>query len=150
MLSIRFAYNRWYATHPSPRRTGVDRERPQGAGGRARSDAHQLSAHRTRSPCIATHERGSGRTTCEPRSTRRPQPSGDGQGGPQNPRCLVIVIETSAVVNALVGDPANPRLLAALADEELHAPALLDFEVASALRGHVLAGKLDSLRLDEA
>jgi hypothetical protein len=39
----------------------------------------------------------------------------------------VIVIETSAIVSALVGDPANPRLLAALADEELHAPALLDF-----------------------
>ena len=53
------------------------------------------------------------------------------------------------MVNALVGDPANPTLLAALA-EELHAPALLDFEVASALRGHVLAGKLDSARLDEA
>jgi predicted nucleic acid-binding protein len=62
----------------------------------------------------------------------------------------VIVIETSAMVNALVGDPANPQLLAALADEDLHAPALLDFEVASALRGHVLAGKLDSARLDEA
>jgi predicted nucleic acid-binding protein len=62
----------------------------------------------------------------------------------------VIVIETSAMVNALVGDPANPQLLAALADEVLHAPALLDFEVASALRGHVLAGKLDSARLDEA
>ena len=54
------------------------------------------------------------------------------------------------MVNALVGDPANPQLLATLADEELHAPALLDFEVASALRGHVLAGKLDSTRLDEA
>jgi predicted nucleic acid-binding protein len=62
----------------------------------------------------------------------------------------VIVIETSALVNALVGDPPNPLLLATLADEELHAPALLDFEVASTLRGHVLAGKLDSARLDEA
>jgi predicted nucleic acid-binding protein len=62
----------------------------------------------------------------------------------------VIVIESSAMVNALVGHPANPRLLALLSDEELHAPALLDFEVASALRGHVLAGKLDPGRLDEA
>jgi predicted nucleic acid-binding protein len=62
----------------------------------------------------------------------------------------VIVIETSAMVNALVGDPPNPQLLATLADEELHAPALLDLEVASVLRGHVLAGKLDSARLDEA
>jgi predicted nucleic acid-binding protein len=62
----------------------------------------------------------------------------------------VIVIESSAMVHALVGHPANPRLLALLSDEELHAPALLDFEVAGALRGHVLAGKLDPGRLDEA
>jgi predicted nucleic acid-binding protein len=62
----------------------------------------------------------------------------------------VIVVESSAIVDALVGDPANPRLLALLADEELHAPALLDFEVASALRGHVLVGKLDPARVEEA
>jgi predicted nucleic acid-binding protein len=62
----------------------------------------------------------------------------------------VIVVESSAMVDALVGEPVNPQLLALLADEELHAPALLDFEVASALRGHALGGKLDQLRLDEA
>ena len=62
----------------------------------------------------------------------------------------MIVIESSAMVNALVGDPANPDLLALLADEELHAPALLDFEVAGALRGHVMGGKLDPVQLDEA
>jgi predicted nucleic acid-binding protein len=62
----------------------------------------------------------------------------------------VIVVESSAMVNALVGDPANPNLLALLADEELHAPALLDFEVASALRGHALGRKLDPVRLEEA
>ena len=62
----------------------------------------------------------------------------------------MIVVESSAMVDALVGDPANPRLLALLADEDLHAPALLDFEVASALRGHLLGGKLDRALLDEA
>ena len=62
----------------------------------------------------------------------------------------MIVIESSAMVDALVDEPANPELLALLADEELHAPALLDFEVASALRGHALGGKLDQTRLDEA
>jgi len=62
----------------------------------------------------------------------------------------VIIIESSAMVNALVDDPANPSLLALLADEELHAPALLDFEVASALRGHALSGKLDPVRVEEA
>jgi predicted nucleic acid-binding protein len=62
----------------------------------------------------------------------------------------VIVIESSAMVDALVDEPVNPHLLALLADEELHAPALLDFEVASALRGHALGGRLDQVRLDEA
>ena len=62
----------------------------------------------------------------------------------------MIVVEASAMVDALVGDPPNPELLALLADEDLHAPALLDFEVASALRGHALAGKLNATRLDAA
>lgn len=62
----------------------------------------------------------------------------------------MIVIESSAMVDALVDEPVNPELLALLADEELHAPALLDFEVASALRGHALGGKLDQVRLDQA
>jgi predicted nucleic acid-binding protein len=62
----------------------------------------------------------------------------------------VIVIESSAMVDALVDEPVNAHLLALLADEELHAPALLDFEVASALRGHALGGRLDQLRLEEA
>lgn len=62
----------------------------------------------------------------------------------------MIVIDTSAVVDALVGHPANPHLLALLADRELHAPALIDYEVASALRGHALAGKLDAGQVDRA
>ena len=62
----------------------------------------------------------------------------------------MIVVDSSAMVDALVDEPVNPQLLALLADEELHAPALLDFEVASALRGHALGGKLEQLRLDEA
>lgn len=62
----------------------------------------------------------------------------------------MIVIDASAMVDALVDEPANPEMLALLADQELHAPALLDFEVASALRGHALGGKLDQVRLDEA
>jgi predicted nucleic acid-binding protein len=62
----------------------------------------------------------------------------------------VIVVEASAMVDALVGNPADPHLLAAIADEDLHAPALLDFEVASALRGHLLAGKLSQARCAEA
>jgi predicted nucleic acid-binding protein len=62
----------------------------------------------------------------------------------------VIVIEASAMVDALVGEPASPNLLALLADEEMHAPALLDFEVASALRGHLLGHKLKPTRVEGA
>lgn len=54
------------------------------------------------------------------------------------------------MVDALVDDPANPQLLALIADSDLHAPALLDYEVASALRGHALGGKVDSERLEDA
>lgn len=54
------------------------------------------------------------------------------------------------MVDALVGEPANPALLALIADEELHAPSLIDYEVASALRGHVLGGKLAPAQLEEA
>ncbi|MGL5828521.1 MAG: type II toxin-antitoxin system VapC family toxin [Angustibacter sp.] len=62
----------------------------------------------------------------------------------------MIVIESSAVVDALVGKPANPELLAIIADSEMHAPALIDYEVASALRGHVLGGKLGRRKLQDA
>lgn len=61
-----------------------------------------------------------------------------------------MVIEASAVTDALVGDPVNPDLLQVIAEQDLHAPALLDFEVASALRGHALGGLLDPDRLGEA
>jgi predicted nucleic acid-binding protein len=62
----------------------------------------------------------------------------------------VIVIEASAMVDALVDQPANPTLLALIADAELHAPALLDYEVASVLRGHAMAGMLSDQRLADA
>ena len=62
----------------------------------------------------------------------------------------MIVVDSSAIVHALVGTPVNPQLLALLADEELCAPHLLDFEVATALRGHVLGGKLTASRGEDA
>jgi len=49
-----------------------------------------------------------------------------------------------------VGDPANPGLLALLADDESHAPSLIDYEVASALRGHVFGEKLVQTRREDA
>lgn len=54
------------------------------------------------------------------------------------------------MVDALVDQPANPTLLALIADADLHAPALLDYEVASALRGHAAAGMLSDRRMADA
>ena len=62
----------------------------------------------------------------------------------------MIVVESSAMVDALVGEHRQQLWVDGPADEELHAPALLDFEVASALRGHTLGGRLDQGRLEEA
>ncbi len=62
----------------------------------------------------------------------------------------MIVLESSAIVDALVDDPANPELLALIADDDLNAPSLVDYEVTSALRGHVLGGKLRAAHLDDA
>lgn len=54
------------------------------------------------------------------------------------------------MMDALVGHEPSAELLALLSEEDLHAPALIDFEVASALRGHVRAGKLTAARLTGA
>ena len=62
----------------------------------------------------------------------------------------MIVVEASAMASALVDSPAPERLLERIGSEDLHSPALLDFEVASVLRGHVLGGKLTAEWLFQA
>lgn len=62
----------------------------------------------------------------------------------------MIVVDSSAIVHALVDVQVNPELLVVLGEEELCAPHLLDFEVASALRGHVLGRKLTAGRGQDA
>lgn len=62
----------------------------------------------------------------------------------------MIVVDASAMVDAVAGDAPDPALLALLTEEPLHAPSLLDYEVTSAFRGHALAGKLSDLRLSQA
>jgi predicted nucleic acid-binding protein len=62
----------------------------------------------------------------------------------------LIVVDSSAIVDALVGEPVNDALLEVLATEDLHAPELLDFEVAGALRGHALGRLLDVDHASEA
>ncbi|MGL4743811.1 MAG: type II toxin-antitoxin system VapC family toxin [Phycicoccus sp.] len=62
----------------------------------------------------------------------------------------MIVIEASAMVDALVDRPPEHELLATMADAQRHAPVLIDDEVVGALRGHALAGRLTDQRLDDA
>lgn len=63
----------------------------------------------------------------------------------------MIVVDATVVVVALI-DGGVPGVVARarLADEALAAPALLDLEVTSALRGLVLGGKVDVLEAERA
>jgi len=61
----------------------------------------------------------------------------------------VIVIDASAMVEALVGRAPDAELLDALGGE-LSAPHLLDVEVVSVLRGLLLGGKITPETADEA
>lgn len=62
----------------------------------------------------------------------------------------MIVVDAAAIVDALTGLQACGELRDCLADEELHAPALLDFELVSALRGLTMAGRLTEARANDA
>lgn len=64
----------------------------------------------------------------------------------------MIVVDASALVEVLLGTPAGGRLAARLfaEDETLHAPHLLDVEVAQVLRRYALAGELGASRGAEA
>lgn len=61
----------------------------------------------------------------------------------------MIVIDASAMVEALVGRYADPELLSALSGD-VDAPHLLDVEVISVLRGLELGGKLTPGVADQA
>ncbi|MEV0144839.1 MULTISPECIES: type II toxin-antitoxin system VapC family toxin [unclassified Nonomuraea] len=61
----------------------------------------------------------------------------------------MIVIDSSAMVEALTGREADGELLDAL-QGSVHAPHLLDVEVLSTLRGLLLSGKLRAEPADEA
>jgi predicted nucleic acid-binding protein len=64
----------------------------------------------------------------------------------------VIVVDASAILEVLLGTPDGARVAGRLftPGETLHAPHLLDLEVAQVLRRYALAGELDSARGLEA
>ncbi len=62
----------------------------------------------------------------------------------------MIVVDAPAVVDALTAPDGTDRLRTRLAGEDLQAPALLDYEVLSALRGLTLSGQLSQSRAGDA
>lgn len=62
----------------------------------------------------------------------------------------MIVVDASAVVDALTAVEGTDDLRAFMATDELNAPALLDFEVVSALRGMTLGRVLSPTRAEDA
>jgi predicted nucleic acid-binding protein len=62
----------------------------------------------------------------------------------------MIVVDSAAVVDALTAVQGTAALRAFLKDEVLHAPALLDYEVGSALRGLTLSAQISPARAQDA
>jgi predicted nucleic acid-binding protein len=58
----------------------------------------------------------------------------------------VIVVDCSALVDALTGLAGTEELRARMADHDLHAPASVDYEVVSALRGLLRRGSITAAR----
>lgn len=60
----------------------------------------------------------------------------------------MIVVDASAVLELLLQGPASRAVAARIAspDEDLHAPHLLDLEVAQVLRRHAQSGAIDEER----
>jgi len=62
----------------------------------------------------------------------------------------LVVVDAAAVVDALTAVDGTEELRVALASDDLNAPALLDYEVVSALRGLTLRGNLLPARAEDA
>jgi predicted nucleic acid-binding protein len=62
----------------------------------------------------------------------------------------VIVVDASALVDVLTGAPGSDAVHGQLAGQDLQAPALLDYEVVSALRGLTLGKQLSVARASDA
>ena len=61
----------------------------------------------------------------------------------------MIVVDASALIDALRDIPDGEVLRARLVGEELHAPALIDYEMVNGVRRLTLRGKLDAERADD-
>ena len=62
----------------------------------------------------------------------------------------MVVIDASALIEFLLNAGGFPNIEAIVRDEELHAPHLIDIEIAHSLRHAVLGNRLDVSRAQEA
>jgi predicted nucleic acid-binding protein len=62
----------------------------------------------------------------------------------------VIVLDNSALVEAMVGEDPPAELLDDVSRQELHAPHLIDYEFRNALRGLLLGGRISRARAEGA
>ncbi len=64
----------------------------------------------------------------------------------------MIVVDASALLEVLLQTPASEKVAERLFDpgETLHAPHLLDLEIAQVLRRYTLSGEMQSKRSDQA
>lgn len=63
----------------------------------------------------------------------------------------MIVVDTSALIDAVLAHPPKPGLMARLSDDgELHAPHLIDVEILHALRRLALTRAVHEPRLEDA
>jgi predicted nucleic acid-binding protein len=56
----------------------------------------------------------------------------------------VIVLDSSAIVEVLIDSPKADTVVAAITDEQRHAPDLISFEVLSVIRGKIRGQELTS------
>lgn len=61
----------------------------------------------------------------------------------------MIVVDAGAVVDALANAPDAGPLRSLLAEEDLHAPTLLDYEVVSIVRGLTIGARISRHRAEE-
>lgn len=62
----------------------------------------------------------------------------------------MLVVDTSAILHALIGKPRDERLARRLSEDgDLHAPHLIDVELLHALRGLLQGGKLGPERVQD-
>lgn len=118
------------------------------AGGGRRGVAIGLSARRA---CAGSRASFDCRRSRQVEQTRgRSRLGGHRRRRSQRSRPL-IVVDSSAVIDAVLARPPKPKLVARLADDgDLHAPHLIDVEILHALRRLVQTGAAHEARVDDA